>query len=112
MFTKQGEIDLWKTELSTHVKRNLLHKFAYSQLFLRGAFVFREYDIFVLDSATGVSEDWAKGTANIKYSYTIELRDTGSYGFLLPQDQIEPNCRESWKALGEFALALPAREKY
>lgn len=65
-----------------------------------------------LYSATGVSEDWAKGTANIKYSYTIELRDTGSYGFLLPQDQIEPNCRESWKALGEFALALPAGKKY
>lgn len=71
-----------------------------------------EYDVFLPDSATGVSEDWAKGVANIKYSYTIELRDTGSYGFLLPQDQIEPNCRESWKALGEFALALAAREKY
>nr|XP_034309003.1 carboxypeptidase B-like isoform X1 [Crassostrea gigas] len=63
-------------------------------------------------SATGVSEDWAKGVANIKYSYTIELRDTGSFGFLLPQDEIEPNCRESWKALGEFALALAARERY
>lgn len=80
--------------------------------FCNGDSKLREYDVFLPDSATGVSEDWAKGVANIKYSYTIELRDTGSFGFLLPQDQIEPNCRESWKALGEFALALAAREKY
>ena len=32
----------------------------------------------------GGSDDWAKGGANIKYSYTIELPDTGRHGFLLP----------------------------
>ena len=27
--------------------------------------------------ASGASDDWAKGGAGIKYSYTIELPDTG-----------------------------------
>ena len=27
--------------------------------------------------AAGASDDWAKGEAGIKYSYTIELPDTG-----------------------------------
>lgn len=58
------------------------------------------------DSAAGGSDDWAKGGAGVKYSYTIELRDTGAHGFVLPTNQIEPNCRESWRGLAEFALSL------
>lgn len=58
------------------------------------------------DSAAGGSDDWAKGGAGVKYSYTIELRDTGAHGFVLPVNQIEPNCRESWHGLAEFALSL------
>merc|ERR1712115_670055 len=42
----------------------------------------------VLYPASGGSDDWAKGGAGIKYSYTIELPDTGKYGFILPADQI------------------------
>jgi len=38
----------------------------------------------MLYPAAGGSDDWAKGGANIKYSYTIELPDTGRHGFLLP----------------------------
>ena len=34
--------------------------------------------------AAGASDDWAKGEAGIKYSYTVELPDTGKFGFLLP----------------------------
>ena len=34
--------------------------------------------------ASGASDDWAKGEAGIKYSYTVELPDTGKFGFLLP----------------------------
>ena len=30
--------------------------------------------------AAGASDDWAKGAAGIKYSYTIELPDTGRSG--------------------------------
>ncbi|XP_061185489.1 carboxypeptidase B-like [Saccostrea echinata] len=64
----------------------------------------------VLYSAAGGSDDWAKGGAGVKYSYTIELRDTGAHGFVLPQNQIEPNCRESWRGLAAFALSLNTRK--
>lgn len=40
--------------------------------------------VYVLDVASGGSDDWAKGGAGIPYSYTVELRDTGRYGFELP----------------------------
>ena len=34
---------------------------------------------------------------NIKIeSRSIELRDTGSYGFLLPPSEIIPNAEEAW----------------
>ena len=39
--------------------------------------------IFFL-SPPGGSDDWAKGGAGIKYSYTVELPDTGRHGFILP----------------------------
>jgi len=42
----------------------------------------------VLYPAAGGSDDWAKGGAGIRYSYTIELPDTGSYGFILPASKI------------------------
>lgn len=53
----------------------------------------------ILYSATGGSYDWAKGVAGIKYSYTIELRDRGSYGFVLPISQILPTGEETWAAV-------------
>ena len=55
--------------------------------------------LWLSDPATGGSYDWAKGVAGIKYSYTIELRDQGDYGFLLPSSQIVPTGMETWAAL-------------
>ncbi|XP_072519084.1 carboxypeptidase A1-like [Salminus brasiliensis] len=48
--------------------------------------------------ASGITTDWTYDQG-IKYSYTFELRDTGSYGFLLPADQIIPTAQETWLAL-------------
>ncbi|KAG8550857.1 hypothetical protein GDO81_019074 [Engystomops pustulosus] len=42
---------------------------------------------------SGSSRDWAKDLG-IPFSYTFELRDNGTYGFILPEDQIEPTCEE------------------
>jgi len=50
----------------------------------------------VLYTAAGTSLDWALGVAGIPYVYSIELRDTGSYGFLLPPEQIIPTAEETW----------------
>ncbi|XP_042571805.1 carboxypeptidase A1-like isoform X2 [Cyprinus carpio] len=48
--------------------------------------------------ASGGTIDWTYNQG-IKYSYTFELRDTGTYGFLLPADQIVPTAEETWLAL-------------
>ena len=50
----------------------------------------------MLYPASGGSDDWAKGGANIKYSYTVELPDTGRHGFLLPANKIETVGREAF----------------
>lgn len=52
----------------------------------------------VLYIASGGSDDWAKGEAGIPYSYTVELRDTGTFGFELPATEIIPNNLEMWEA--------------
>lgn len=54
----------------------------------------------------GSSDDWAKGVAGIKYSYTIELRDKGSYGFLLPPSQIMPTGKETFAAVKTIAKTI------
>jgi len=41
----------------------------------------------LLDLAAGGSDDMAKDHS-VPISYTIELRDTGRYGFILPEDQV------------------------
>jgi len=43
----------------------------------------------MLYPASGGSDDWAKGGAGIKFSYTIELPDTGRHGFILPARHIK-----------------------
>ncbi|KAM0233533.1 hypothetical protein ACHAP5_010409 [Fusarium lateritium] len=49
-----------------------------------------------LYATTGDSLDYVQGVAKAKYSYTIELRDKGTYGFSLPANQIQPTVRETW----------------
>uniref|UniRef100_A0A096M2P8 Carboxypeptidase B n=3 Tax=Poecilia TaxID=8080 RepID=A0A096M2P8_POEFO len=52
--------------------------------------------------AAGGSDDWAYDLG-VKYSYTFELRDTGYYGFLLPESQIKPTCEETMLAVKYIA---------
>ena len=42
------------------------------------------------DPASGASDDWYKGVLNARFAYTVELRDTGRHGFVLPANQIIP----------------------
>jgi murein tripeptide amidase MpaA len=51
-----------------------------------------------LYQASGSSVDWAYGSAG-RTAFTIELRDTGAFGFELPPDQILPNCEENLPAI-------------
>lgn len=55
----------------------------------------------------GSMMDFFYAQDRIPYSYQIKLRDTGSYGFLLPGDDIIPVGDESMSLLkhfGEFIL--------
>ncbi|XP_070578450.1 carboxypeptidase B-like [Ptychodera flava] len=49
--------------------------------------------------SAGGSKDWGYGDRGIPYSYTLELRDMGEYGFLLPEDQIYPTAYENYVGL-------------
>ena len=53
--------------------------------------------------ASGIAADYAYGQCGIKYSYTVELRDTGRYGFLLPPEEIIPGV----VALANYIKANP-----
>ncbi|CVK85487.1 related to carboxypeptidase A [Fusarium proliferatum] len=52
-----------------------------------------------LYATTGDSLDYIQGVAKAKYSYTIELRDRGTYGFSLPASQIQATVRETWAGI-------------
>jgi len=56
----------------------------------------------------GTAQDWYYGQAKVPLSYTIELRDTGTYGFQLPANQIKPTGAENWNGFVYFAQAVLA----
>lgn len=58
--------------------------------------------------ASGGSDDWAKGHGKFKYAYTIELRDNGRYGFVLPASYIKPTATEALAAVRVIAEAAYA----
>ena len=51
------------------------------------------------DQNSGGSKDYTYGALKIKYSFALELRDTGRYGFLLPANQIVPTGMETFEGI-------------
>lgn len=45
----------------------------------------------------------------IPYTYTFELRDNGTYGFELPENQIKPTCEEAYS--GALHIITYAHDK-
>ncbi|XP_001949019.4 carboxypeptidase B [Acyrthosiphon pisum] len=60
----------------------------------------------LLYTTSGCSDDWAKGKAGIKYSYTIELPDKGMYGFLLPAEKIVTTGKEIFTGIKSIAKSI------
>jgi len=52
--------------------------------------------------ASGSSVDYTYN-AGVLYSFAVELRDTGAYGFVLPPNQIIPSGEETYEALKLWA---------
>jgi murein tripeptide amidase MpaA len=69
-----------------------------------------EYDFGPISAtiypASGSSADWTYSECGILYSYGVELRDTGKYGFLLPEDQIIATGEETLAAVKVMAHAI------
>ncbi|KAK5898595.1 hypothetical protein CgunFtcFv8_015998 [Champsocephalus gunnari] len=55
--------------------------------------------------SSGSSIDWAYRNG-ISYAFAFELRDTGYYGFLLPESLISPTCTETLRAVKAIASGL------
>ncbi|KAM6892908.1 carboxypeptidase O-like isoform 1-T1 [Lycodopsis pacificus] len=62
----------------------------------------------VLYANSGSSRDWAR-MLGIPFSYTFELRDKGTFGFELPEDQIQPACEEAYS--GALHIITYAHDK-
>ena len=63
----------------------------------------------VIYKAAGSSVDWAYDKGGVKYSFALELRDKGRYGFILPPAQIEPTCVETFAGLQALVNELKNR---
>ncbi|EGW07179.1 Carboxypeptidase A6 [Cricetulus griseus] len=55
--------------------------------------------------SSGNSMDWAYKNG-IPYAFAFELRDTGQFGFLLPEMLIKPTCTETMLAVKNITLHL------
>jgi len=63
--------------------------------------------LLLTDPAAGGSDDWAFGAAGFSVSYTVELRDTGTFGFVLPANQIVPTGAENLAGGLVFRALIP-----
>jgi carboxypeptidase A4 len=56
--------------------------------------------------ASGNSVDYLDATVGADYSFTTELRDTGTYGFVLPASQITPSAVEAFAGVRSLLLNM------
>lgn len=57
------------------------------------------FSLLIFSIGSGTSTDYAMHQAGIRYSYTIELRDTGTQGFLLSPSYIDTTGLETYEMI-------------
>mgnify|MGYP002377991860 CR=1 FL=1 len=77
---------LFKVSMDENIQS--VHRLLYFVRLFLFKFIIAVTLLFNLDVASGGSEDWTRGTLNVKYSYCIELPPTGSPGFNVPTSEI------------------------
>jgi len=64
------------------------------------------YSFFITDVVSGGSVDWAHRSLCVKFAFGVELRDQGTYGFLLPRRYILPTAKEYYEGMKVVAREL------
>lgn len=57
----------------------------------------------LLGQAGGGADDWSSDVLGVKYVYTVELRDRGRFGFILPAKQIVGTALEGYTMVDTVA---------
>ncbi|CAL1274667.1 unnamed protein product [Larinioides sclopetarius] len=63
----------------------------------------------IMYTVTGGARDWVYDVICAKYSYVVELRDKGDFGFILSRRFILPTAMETWE--GVKAMGFDMAEK-
>lgn len=61
---------------------------------------------FKIDPASGSTIDWIALNTDAKYSWCFEMRDTGKYGFMLPEELIDPAFIDIWTGIEQLILNI------
>lgn len=105
-YTMWGGILFTKLILSELHNIMYLHFYNFILIFLFFSFIYSYF--YSTDVASGSTVDWVFNELGVKIGYTIEFRDKGRYGFVLPPVQILPNCQELMA--GMLALVDKSKE--
>ena len=61
------------------------------------------------DIESGTTKDYVYGHLNVKYAFSMELRDIGKYGFMLPTQLIKPTAKEAFEGIKAMVLNMKFR---
>lgn len=95
--TAPNPAGVWHKQVADAMKADMITSGGHSYVTGQGS--------IALYVAGGASKDWFYNDFNAT-SYTIELRDTGEFGFLLPESQIIPTQDEAWAGFKKFLVMV------